>query len=340
MLSKSEKSYIRTSLLSEPPLRADGRSLLDFRGVAVELGVTALANGSARVRIGGDAGSESGGGGVCGTEVLVAVKVEVEDVSGSVDGGKGRMACNVSCSPAAYPSLTMLQLDDFQSDLTSILDTTLGCSSLCPTNLSIIPRKKAWLLHVDALVLADDGNVYDALFLAAAAALHDTRIPRTRPIEYRPNNARSQASADASDDPMDGASGLDTHAMPKATDFELMDYWDEGEPLVCPNGMSWPICVTLNLVPPLFYLDATTVEEDATLTRLLLLYSFSTNSSNTRLQGMRLLGHGEVEANLIKPLIREGEKHAKHLNQSLFAKLKSELTKRIPQIVPSTKRNK
>ncbi len=96
MLSKSEKSYIRTSLLSDPPLRADGRSLLDFRGVALELCVTALANGSARARIGGDAGSDSAGGGVCGTEVLVAVKLEVEDVSGGNGNDKGRLTCNVS----------------------------------------------------------------------------------------------------------------------------------------------------------------------------------------------------------------------------------------------------
>lgn len=107
-------------------------------------------------------------------------------------------------------------------------------------------------------------------------------------------------------------------------------------------------------IPPLFYLDATSVEEDATLNRLLLLYSFSPRESNTRLQGMRLLGHGELEATSIKPIIRvcvglhhntfinlpiqEGEKHANYLNQSMLAKLKSELAKRNPQIVPSTKR--
>ncbi len=142
----------------------------------------------------------------------------------------------------------MLQLDDIQSDLTAILETTLGSASLCPTNLSILPGKKAWLVHLDALVLADDGNVFDALFLGAAAALRDTRVPRTRAIEYRANNARPPTSEDIRDDPMVSSSGLDTRAIPKATDFELLDYWDEGEPLVCPHGTSWPVCITLNLV--------------------------------------------------------------------------------------------
>lgn len=41
-------------------------------------------------------------------------------------------------------------------------------------------------------------------------------------------------------------SGFDTRRVPKATDFELPDYWDEGETL---KGRElWPVCVTLNVV--------------------------------------------------------------------------------------------
>lgn len=90
-LSKAEKSYVQTSLLSTPPLRGDGRSLQDFREIALETGVAPLANGSARVDIGRNA--HDGGG---GTEVLAAVKLEVEDAEtgDGVDGG--RVVCAVS----------------------------------------------------------------------------------------------------------------------------------------------------------------------------------------------------------------------------------------------------
>jgi exosome complex component RRP42 len=90
-LSKAEKSYVQTSLLSTPPLRGDGRSLHDFRAIALETGVSPLANGSARLDIGRNV--HDGGG---GTEILAAIKLEVEDVEDGdgIDGG--RVVCTVS----------------------------------------------------------------------------------------------------------------------------------------------------------------------------------------------------------------------------------------------------
>jgi exosome complex component RRP42 len=92
-LSKAEKSYIQSSFLSDPPLRADGRALLDFRTISLETGVAPLANGSARLSIGKN---PNGGGG--GTEVLAATKLEVEDIlpqgGEGVDGG--RIVCSVT----------------------------------------------------------------------------------------------------------------------------------------------------------------------------------------------------------------------------------------------------
>ncbi len=46
------------------------------------------------------------------------------------------------------------------------------------SQLSIVAGKTCWVLYVDALVLNIDGNVLDALSLAAKAALADTRIPK------------------------------------------------------------------------------------------------------------------------------------------------------------------
>jgi len=91
-LSKSEKSYIQTALRDLSPIRADGRTLLDYRSIALETGVASLANGSARVNIGKTAGEESGSG----TEVIAAVKLEVEDVLEGEGVDAGRIACTVS----------------------------------------------------------------------------------------------------------------------------------------------------------------------------------------------------------------------------------------------------
>lgn len=133
--------------------------------------------------------------------------------------------------------------------MTTILHETLSHHTLHPTNLSIIPHKKSWLLHLDLIVLSDSGNVYDALFMAARAALFDAKVPRTRSVEYKAKKTGSGAKGGGGDMDVDQdvGSGFDTRwQASKTTDFELPDYWDEGE--VLDGRERWPVCVTLNLV--------------------------------------------------------------------------------------------
>ncbi len=84
LLSKAEISYIQASLTADPPLRADGRGLHDYRQpIELNRGVAPLANGSARVRIGG-------------TDVMAAVRLEVEDVVTGGGADDGRVSCAVT----------------------------------------------------------------------------------------------------------------------------------------------------------------------------------------------------------------------------------------------------
>lgn len=92
ILSKSEKSYIQTSLQTPSPLRGDGRSLLQFRAVTLQTGIAPIANGSAHLNLGRSSDESIGG-----TEVLAAAKLEVEDIGGDGNGIEGgRIACTVS----------------------------------------------------------------------------------------------------------------------------------------------------------------------------------------------------------------------------------------------------
>ena len=217
----------------------------------------------------------------------------------------------------------------------------LSHPSLRPSNLNILPGQKSWLLHLDIIVLSDGGNVYDALFLAARAALWDTKVPRTRTVEYRApetemTKKKKKTSAggggimgsvvkggdmDVDVDEDDVTSSFDTRQLQRAIDFELDDYWDEGEPL--DGGNRWPVCITLNIVrlfrdntklfsnlfktqitPTHFFLDATSPEEASTPLRLLLMFSFPESSNTTKLQGMRTLGAGELTTNQLSELIQ------------------------------------
>jgi exosome complex component RRP42 len=151
-------------------------------------------------------------------------------------------------------------VDDLSADYTTLLHSTLAHPSLRPANLDVLPGRKAWACRLDAVVQADGGNVSDALWAAACAALWDTRVPRTRAVEYR----RAEDVEGGRGEGMDvdkAVSGFDAIAgrvrggmRAAAVDFELLDYWDEGD--VLGGRDAWPVGVTLNVVRVgRYYLD-------------------------------------------------------------------------------------
>lgn len=323
LLSRAEKSYIITSLTSKPPLRHDGRGPVNYRLIGLARGdsVAPLANGSAKIRVGG-------------TEVVAAVRLEVEDIDLELD--EGRMRCNVTCSPAAYPHLSANQQDDIQKDLTSLLQSTFSptkshdsngdsFTSVMSKSLTILPGRKAWTMYLDAVVLSDAGNVHDVLFLACRAAICDTRVPRTRAVEYaQPSKGSSTRRAGETGGEMDVEEEADiwktavqSKRAARAADFELEDTADEGGWLE--GRERCPVAVTLNVLPTMHILDATHAEEQAVPLKLVLIYSFATISTQKEgeFMGMRLLGPGQVPMAYLSGLIQEGETYAKQLVSAL-----------------------
>ena len=160
-------------------------------------------------------------------------------------------------------------MEDLSTDLSLFLSTTLSPSAssssssdpilgLDLSQLIIIPGKKAWTLYVDAIVLAFEGNIHDALFIAVRSAIWDTRIPRTKSIAYTapPSASKTSKSEPA---PLGGSDptgpvaegdldvfGIKGMVKSKAVDFELEDYWEEGDVLKGRDDL--PVCVTLNIV--------------------------------------------------------------------------------------------
>lgn len=149
--------------------------------------------------------------------------------------------CELS-SQSAYPSKTSGQLDDMSADLSTMLGTTLSACLTPSPQLTIVPRKKSWLLNIDALVLADRGNIFDAILVAIRGALWDLRIPRTRGIEYEAREDRDSSGH------QDGMKALlkQRRKVVTGAEFDLEDSWDEGEHLQ--NRDALPIGMTLNLV--------------------------------------------------------------------------------------------
>ncbi|KAG8845743.1 hypothetical protein FRB91_001526, partial [Serendipita sp. 411] len=314
-----------------------------------------------------------------------------EDVSGfqyqyrRAGGGggsdEGRIRCNVTCAPAAYPHLSSNQQDEIQSDLTSFVHSIYSSNSSSSnssnskskstsattnanattananassrrsfsffeeveSDLVILPGRKAWTLHLDAVVLSDAGNLYDVLFLACRGALWDTRVPRTRAVEYQQQQQHRQQQYKGGGGGERGGGGAGGgggeedmwkeavrqkgQSQSRAADFELEDTSEAGKWLS--GREKCPVAVTLNILPTRHVLDATYAEEQAVPLKLVLLYSFTTShdedededGEGARFLGMRLIGPGQVPLGYLKELLRQGQGYAKQLVLAMDAQL-------------------
>ncbi|KAJ1618090.1 ribosomal protein S5 domain 2-type protein [Pavlovales sp. CCMP2436] len=156
--SAGEASFIRSGCLAG--LRSDGRGCTQYRTAQIDLGVFPHASGSCRLQLGG-------------TLVTAAVCAEISSPPADRPG-EGRVNVLVSSHSLAadVPAL--------QRALERLL-TAAGCG-LPLEQLAIIQGEQCWEMLVACAVLRSDGNELDALAMAVAGALCDTRLPKVTPI--------------------------------------------------------------------------------------------------------------------------------------------------------------
>lgn len=151
------------SLLSKGT-RLDGRKADQYRNVTVELGVSKNAEGSARVKIGD-------------TEVLAGVKMEImKPYPDAKDVGS--LMVNVELSPLASPNFETGPPSMQSIELARITDRAIRESKAIDVHkLCIEEGEKAWMVVIDVCPINDAGNLYDAVALAAMAAVKNAVFP-------------------------------------------------------------------------------------------------------------------------------------------------------------------
>lgn len=109
--------------------------------------------------------------------------------------------------------------------------------------LCIVPRRFAWHVAIDVVVLEAGGSLVDALVLAAVAALGNARVPRLRLL-----------AGEAADD----------------VDVEIDDDNAEGEETPLPiDADALPIALTFTQIGGLNVVDATLEEEACATSRVI-----------------------------------------------------------------------
>jgi exosome complex component RRP42 len=144
--------------------RHDGRKPEEYREVVVEKGVSRNAEGSAKVRIGD-------------TEVIAGVKLEV--IKPYPDAPEdGSMMVNVELYPMSSPEFETGPPDINAIELARITDRGIRESkSIDVKKLCLEKGEKAWMIVIDVCSINAAGNLYDAIPLAAMAALQDAVFP-------------------------------------------------------------------------------------------------------------------------------------------------------------------
>ena len=146
-------------------IRYDGRKLLEFRPVTVEVGVSKNAEGSARVKIGK-------------TDVIVGVKMGLETPYPDTPD-QGNLMVNAELlamsSPAFEPGPPRIEA----IELSRVIDRGIREShTLDQKALCITAGEKVWSVIIDICSINADGNLHDAASLGAMAALRNAVFPK------------------------------------------------------------------------------------------------------------------------------------------------------------------
>ena len=151
------------SLLSKG-VRLDGRKADQYRDVKIETGVSRNAEGSAKVKIGD-------------TEVIAGVKMEVMKPYPDRQD-EGSMMINVELTSMSSPDFETGPPSIDAIEFARITDRGIRESkSLDTKKLCVEAGEKVWMVVVDVCTLNDDGNLFDAIALAAMVAMKTAVFP-------------------------------------------------------------------------------------------------------------------------------------------------------------------
>ena len=164
MIEESNLTAKRIHEYLEHGNRFDKRDPEEYREIIIECGISKKSEGSAKVKIGK-------------TEVWVGVKMEVaEPYPDSPD--KGNLMVTAELTPLSHPKYEYGPPKFDAIELGRLVDRGIRESRYIDLNkLCITEGEKVWQVFVDVYSINDEGNLLDAAFIAAIAALKDTKVP-------------------------------------------------------------------------------------------------------------------------------------------------------------------
>lgn len=360
-LSLTQVSFTSAGLISNPINRLDGRDSLQYRPLKILTGIADQAAGSASCILGND------------TRCSVVISSEIVQNDEIQDGlFQPSIDFHPSIPSSANLSSLLINLQKLVHQIFNSNSNTIDSSQLIILRNPKSPHKptRAWKLYIDITFLdVSGGNIADVMFATIYAALQDVQLPKTRAIGF---DVRSMQETKGSNDQeyqkvdifdvrgsltrtrgvgIPSSEGIQKDTRQKETieldteqkarigvDFEVID---SNEGSICLKGIrSFPVAITVNVLPNGILLDATQTEEacipftrrilvvcDATTGNILatqmLTASFETGSS--RLGEERTKDDSQIDQSIlgtcdfttIKTAIKTGHTFAKALHSAI-----------------------
>ncbi|KAF9149467.1 Exosome complex component RRP43 [Linnemannia schmuckeri] len=185
-------------------VRPDGRLLDAFRPTTVHHGVISTANGSAMVRIGG-------------TTLVCGVKAEVAEPKLDTPD-QGYLVPNVELSPMCSSKFRPGPPSEQAQAVSEAINRVLKESKVLDLkDLCIEEGKAVWVLYVDAVCVAYDGNIFDAALAAIMVALNNVRI---RKPTYQEGTIKVSGGSTANDE---NSFTLNLARTPLSATFAIFD---------------------------------------------------------------------------------------------------------------------
>ncbi len=157
------RNYIKALLAKNK--REDGREKDDLRDIKIETNYISQANGSARVHLGK-------------TDVIIGVKIGLGEPFPD-SGDEGTLMVSAEMTPIADYEFEPGPPREDAIELSRVVDRAIRESKFIDTKkLCIKEDEKVWMVFIDAVILNNDGNLFDACELGAVAALNTALFPK------------------------------------------------------------------------------------------------------------------------------------------------------------------
>jgi len=153
--------------------RVDSRNFLEYRKIKCEVGVIQKAEGSSYVSIGD-------------TKVIVGIKFDLmEPYADTPD--EGGLVVTLNYVPIIFQDSNQ----NIDIEYSRVLDRSIRESEMINLNeFCKVPGKEAIQIYIDCYIINNDGNLLDAMNLAAVKALSNTYMPKIENGEIKITNKK------------------------------------------------------------------------------------------------------------------------------------------------------